>query len=132
MRKLAELQDRVARLERRATNKVYPVYEVDVNFPFHILTIKLIPLPKVLEAMTQDRRLDEDQVIEYMTLRKKHSVEFVAEMFVMLAGSQVSVSLPVVEEDSNSVVIDMSDWPENESFDRWFKEWTDTYLITVH
>ena len=131
MRKLAELEDRVARLERRATNKVYPVYETSIDV-YSARIIKLIPLPKVLEAMAQNRRIDEDQIIEYMTLRKKHSVEFVADMFVMLAGSQVNVPLPIVDKGSNYVVIDMSDWPENESFDRWFKDWTDTYLITVH
>ena len=131
MRKLAELEVRVARLERRATNKVYPVYETSIDV-YSARIIKLIPLPKVLEAMAQNRRIDEDQIIEYMTLRKKHSVEFVADMFVMLAGSQVNVPLPIVDKGSKYVVIDMSAWPENESFDRWFKDWTDTYLITVH
>ena len=130
MRKLAELEDRVARLERRARNKVYPVYETSQGMETR--HIKLIPLPKVLEAMAQDRNLDEDQIIEYMTLRKKHSVEFVSDLFVMLAESQVGVSLPVITKDSREVIIDMSAWPENEGFDRWFKDWTDTYLITVH
>jgi hypothetical protein len=130
MRKLAELEKRIARLEKRATKKTYPVYETFQGMGTR--HIKLIPLSKVLEAMAQDRRIDEEQIIEYMTLRKKHSVEFVADMFIMLSGSQVSVSLPILNSVIDSVIIDMSGWPENEGFDRWFKEWTDTYLVQVH
>lgn len=130
MRQLAELEARIARLEKRATNKVYPIYTtfqgIDTRY------IRLIPIPKVLEAMTQDRKLDEDQIIEYMTLRKKYTTEFVADMFVMFCESQTGKSFPISRISEKEVVVDMSEWPEEESFDRWFKDWTDTYLITVH
>jgi len=129
MRKLAELEARIARLEKRATNKVYPIY---TTFQGHDeRTIKIIPLPRVLEAMVQDRRIDEDQIIEYMTLRKKYTVDFVADMFIMFCESQTGKSFPISFKDDKEVVVDMSEWPEDDGFDRWFKDWAETYLVNI-
>ena len=129
MRKLAELEKRIARLEKRATKKAYPVYATFQGLDGR--TIKLVPIPKVLEAMAQDRKIDEDQIIEYMTLRKKHTIEFVADMFVMFCESQTGKSFPISSMDEKEVVVDMSEWPEDDGFDRWFKDWAETYLVHV-
>jgi len=129
MRKLAELEKRVARLEKRATKKEYPIYATFQGIDDR--TIKIIPLPKVLEAMTQDRKIDEDQIIEYMTLRKKYTAEFVADMFIMFCETQTGKSYPTSFANENEVVVDMSEWPEDEGFDRWFKDWAETYLVNI-
>lgn len=107
MRKLAELEKRIARLEKRATNKIYPVYTTFQGIDDR--TIKILPLPKVLESMTQDRKIDEDQIIEYMTLRKKYTAEFVADMFVMFCESQTGKSFPILFKSKSEVVVGMSE-----------------------